>query len=94
MDQLDVQVSEWRQFGGRSVLALRAIGRTAAIERISGTENPKSIRARATPIDSRKSHGESPSNRAVLGETSATTGSPEDAAADTIAVAAARAPEG
>jgi len=65
----------------RSVLALRAIGRTAAIERVSGTENPKSIRALATPIDRRMSHGESPSNRAVLGETPATANSPEEAAA-------------
>lgn len=78
----------------RSVLALRAIGRTAAIARTSEEENPKSIRTRVTPIDRRNSHGESPSSRAVLGETSATTVSPEDAEADTIAVAAARVPEG
>lgn len=80
------------QSAARSVLALSAIGRTVAIEWVWATENAKSIRTRATPIDRNNSHGESPSSRAVFGETSATIDSPADAAAETIAVAAARVP--
>ena len=78
----------------RRVLELSAIGSTAAIDRIDDSENPKSIRTGATPIDRRNSHGESPSSRAVLVETSATTVNPDAAAADTIDVAVARSPAG
>jgi hypothetical protein len=83
VDEFDVQVSQRRK-----------VSSTDAIDWISTTENPKSIRTRATPIDRRNPRGESPSSRAVLGETSATTDSLADAAAETIAVAAARAPAG